>query len=433
MKSFLKKASFLLIVICCTFSCEKEADVRSNSLSEKFIINTNSEIINFSNNVFILATSEESGETLYWDIGTSFEEVIEFENPNSETIDLTYGVEFERGFRITTYRGIESGFKLSDFIYRCNENEYGFDSLHQKSVEVIIDGTTELEEVINPLQNPNSLLETLTQENIIYDFEKNITRIRGKLGNSIDDLQFTFRFLGEENYKSIVIKRQDWIKVDNENYKKEIKLGDLVSSSFHDITVVEESGWIVDSKILTRNGRRIIISNWTNFQDTQHGNKIRIFLQDGLEIEELEIELESNNVKEGFHYHNKLNFIPESISLKVFDHEFLEINPEKFDLSVSKDYDLAMTTYGYNTENFISPWYIFQKSNAPLEYKLPKINPDFLENTQWMKNHLPRPDHFSIKTYSIDETDFGDRYQETGIERQLRCLKFNSSYEEIDL
>ena len=148
-----------------------------------------------------------------------------------------------------------------------------------------MEGTTKLVEVVNPLTNPsiNLLKDTIApsfeiKDNVIYDYEKNNTRIQGDLTYLIRDLQFTFRFFGEENYRSLIVKREDWVQLDSENYKKEIKIEDLVNASYHEIAIEREEGsvWGLGAEILTPDGRRIVITTRsTAYNYNYEGDRLR--------------------------------------------------------------------------------------------------------------------------------------------------------------
>ena len=432
MKEIIVKSFFILSIVLTVYSCDDNVSDDSESL---FTIHA-SEIQGFSGDRYVMATSPLTGEVLFWDVMTSFEDNITFDANNSETVDLTYASEFNSGFNITTYRDIKSEFKLSKFLYPCFEGQFDIDTLSNKFVDIILPGTKEIIEIVNPaydnstLQNTGNTI-TDEQNKIIYDLDNDITIINAYLGTAIFDHQFVFRFSGEQDYKSIVINREDWVKVDNDNYMRILEIEDLSSCSLHEIDLGIDATWIVESEVFTTSGDEIKIADWSNYSQNQTSKTIRIFLQDNLEIEQLTVKIKKNNINEGYQLQKNFENIPTSISLVEHNNEVTNLTPDSFNYSNDENFDLIKTSYKYVNNNQISSWDIFQSSSSDPNYKLPEIEEDFLNGTAFMKPSLMNPISLLIHSYSL-EKDVDQIYHETGIDRQLQCLDFNSSYDSYE-
>jgi len=445
MKDQLLRLLFLSSLILMVCSCQENEDLGISQEGEdipgsvenqsQFVIHAG-EIQGLSGDRYIMATAPLTGEVLFWDVMTSFRDSITFDAGDNETVDLTYASEYNTGFGITTYRDVKSEFNFSRFLYPCYDGQYSYNNLNNKSVNIIFSGTKEIVEFINPayshseLQAPNNV--TVDEKNkIIYDFDNDITIVNATLSHENLDLQFVFRFIDEEEYKSIVIERNDWIKVDDDNYKRELEIGDLFSCNVHEIDVEIDDTWIVNSEVLTTSGDRIIIAKWSNYSQNQMGKAIKIFIQDDLEIDQLLLKIKRNRSDQGYEFQKYFDAIPEAISLKEYVHEVSNLTHNRFDYSTNEDFNLVKTSFEYRNDNVISSWNIFQSSSSISDYTLPVIKSEFLDGTTLMKSSLINPVDFLIQFYSV-EADIVQVFQETGIDRQLQCLSFNSSYESIE-
>ena len=317
MKQQLIRSLFLLGFSIIAFGCVQDEILDSpggNGNESLFTIHAG-EIQGFSGDRYIMATSPLTGEVLYWDVMRSFQDSITFDAGDSETVDLTYASENSSSFNITTYRDVKTEFKFSRFLYPCYEGQFSFETLSNIAVDIIFPGTREIVEFINPACDHSQLqVSTNTtideEKKIIYDFDNDVTVVNAYLGSKNLDFQFTFRFSGEEDYKSIVIKREDWIKVDDRNYILELRIEDLSPCNVHEIDVGIDDTWIVNSEVLTSSGDRIAIAQWSNYFQNQMGEKIRLFLQDDLEIDELFLEIRRNNTGKGVQFQKKFENIP---------------------------------------------------------------------------------------------------------------------------
>ena len=432
MKSQFKLSYYILALLFIVFtSCSEEDGNNENDSSNLFTIHA-SEVSNFSNDLLLMATSAVTGEVLYSDIGLSFDEDITFDAEGAETIDLTVGLEFGTAFNITTYRDIRSGFEVSGFLYPCYENQFDFNPLGNKNLEIILSGTTRIIEVINPLSNTrisevDQQPNTEVINNILYDYDRNVTILRGVMGISSMDIQFAFRFAGEQDYESIIVSEQDWVSIDDENSNIEIDRSDLSPCNIHSIDVGVDLDWIVNSEVLTTNNERIRIAQWSTFTENQSGNSIKILLEEGLELDNLLLQLSSNNFRDGFEFQKTFSEIPTSIELTDFSNEIASLATDSYTITSSNQQDLLETSYLYSNNNVISTWNIYQTSNSSLSYTLPHILEEYLDQSELMKTSLPNPQEFSLRSYSTD-TNINEAYNKTSIDRQLQCLDFTSSY-----
>ena len=438
MKEKLIKSIFFLSFLFIAYSCSDDdtmEDEMNNNGQTEFTIHAG-EIQAFSGDRYIMATSPYTGEVLYWDVMTSFDDNITFDANGLETVDLTYAFEFGSYFNVTTYRDVKSEFKLSGYIYPCFEDQISYDILDGKSVDIIFPGTKEIVEFLNPAYDHSDLQVmgnvSIDEENkIVYDLENNYTIVNAKLASATLDLQFTFRFQGEQDYKSIIVKSEDWVEVDEDNYKLDLEIEDLMPCSVYEIEVGIDDTWIVDSEVLTSSGDRVTIAKWSHYAQNQMGDKIKLFLQDDVDIDQMFLKISRNNRNNGFQFQNYFDDIPTSISLMEYNNEVSDLTPNTFKYSTPEDFDLVKTSYEYVFDNYISSWDIYQSSSSTSEYKLPIIESSFLEETTLLKAALINPREFRIQFYSLD-VPVNQVYHETGINRQLQCLSYNSSYETYD-
>ena len=395
------------------------------------------EIQGFSGDRYIMATSPTSGEVLFWDVMTSFQDSITFDAGDSETVDLTYASEYGTGFNITTYRDVKSEFKFSRYLYSCFEGQLSFDDLGGKSVDIIFTGTKEIAEFINPAYDHSDIEVAggaiIDHENkIVYDSDNNVTVINAVLGSTNMDVQFTFRFIGEQEYKSIIIKREDWVKVDDDNYKLEVEVEDLFMCNVHEIDIGIDGAWIIDSEVLASNGDRISIAQWSHYAQNQMGDRIKLFLQEGLMIDELLLKIRGNNINEGIQFQKVFENIPTTISLLKQGNEVLELTPSTFNFSTTDNYDVVKSSYRYKINNHLSSWDVYQSSSSTTDYTLPIIESGYLDETTFIKSVLMNPVNFKMQFYTL-ETDVNQVYNITGIDRQLQCLSYTSSYDSYEL
>lgn len=449
MKEPLIRSLFILSLVLILYSCEtdgldgqeevedqEEVDGQEVMDSQSLFTIHASEVQGFSGDRLVMATSPISGELLFWDVMTSFADSITFEVDSLETVDITYASEYETGFGITTYRDVKSGFKLSRFLYPCYEDQYYSDTLVRKSVELVIPGTKEILEFNNPAFSHSDLPEingAIIDEDkkIIYDLDNDVTIIKGFLGSTIVDHQFVFRFSGEQEYKSIVVKREDWVKVDNENYKRDIELSELSLCNVHEIDMGIDDNWIVNSEVVTSSGDRVAIAQWSTYIQTQTGERIKLYIQDGIEVQELLLKVKRNNTYEGFEFQETFNSIPTEISLTKHENEISDLSSSTYNYSSAENYDVVQTSFEYRIDNTIHSWKIYQTASSTSNYELPEFPIEYLDETILMKPSLMDPERFHIQFYSI-EADADQVFNETGIDRQFQCINFNSSYESYE-
>ena len=161
MKEPLIKFLLILGMMIFVYSCGENIDdeLEVESLPELFTIHA-SEVQGFSGDRYIMATSPLTGETFFSDVMTSFEDNITFDADGLETVDVTYAAGHNTGFNIITYRDVKSEFNLSRFIYTCYEDQIRFDNLSNKFVDIILSGTKEIVEIINPAFENSTLQHT---------------------------------------------------------------------------------------------------------------------------------------------------------------------------------------------------------------------------------------------------------------------------------
>lgn len=429
--------SIFLFLVFTIMSCTEDSDnmnAGETGDSSQFTFHAG-ELASLSD-LYIMVTDPISGDLLYWDSSTDFQDNITFDSKGAKTVDITYANEYNTGFNIITYRDVKTDFKLSGFYYSCYDGEFNFDPLNGASVDLIIPGTKEIVEIVNPAYNHDVISVSgnniVDQENkIIYDLDNDITVIRARLRSTTFDLQFVFRFEDEQEYKSIILNKDDWVMVDDDNYKYEMDTTDLAPCSKHIINLDKNNTWIVNSQVLSSTGERIAIMNWSTYYQNQTGSDINIFVQDDIEIEELLLNVKRNNINDGYEFQNRFNTVPTSITLKDFDIEYEDITTTTFDYVTTDDYDLIRTSFKYRNDNQISSWDIYQSSRSTFDYSLPVIESEYLQSTNLIKSLLQSPHKMTTQFYTLD-VSVDAVYDDTGINRQLQCLDFNSSYESIE-
>ena len=422
--------SYLITIISLFMSC--------NDDNGQFIIDPN-DYFSPASNEFIMATLPETGELVYWSSDRIIHDDIRLNLDNSETLDLTLGKATDTGFTFRTFRDISSGFiansfARSEYPHPCYDNDLD-NILSGKQLEVILEGTTELVEVINPLTN--SLIfgdqgsNTEVINDVIYDYNRNVTIIRGKEFFALD-IQFVFRFADEQEYKSIIIKKEDWVLGTGQKYNVELKREDLSNCQAHSIDVDIESEWIIDSEVLTNDDERIRIAKWSSYKENQSGNAINIFLDESIEMKKLSIQLSSNNTLNRYSLQKTFDVIPTSLELNTFTTEAADLTPESFTILNGGDYDLLESTYEYATDSSTSKWTVFQTNNSSLTYSLPTIIPEYLEKNAIVEPLLSNPTQFQLETYSTS-IDINEVYSISNIDLQLHCLDYNSKLNTIVL
>lgn len=432
MKDILLRTSFFLCLLFVLYSCDDDC----NGVDGPSLFTIHAGEINGSGDQYIMATSPLTGELLFWDKMTRFEDNISFDAGGHETVDLTYASEINSSFKIITYRDIETEFKLSTFLFPCYIDQFTSDSFSFKFGDIILNGTKEIVEIVNPAYDHSDInitgnIKVDARNKIVYDYDNNITIVNVGLGYGNLDHQFVFRFLDEQEYKSIIVKSEDWIEVDNDNYKLELEYQDLSLCEKHSIEVGNDGSWIVESEIVTAIGDRMVISKWSTYTQNQTGETINLFLQSGLEVEQLLLKVRKSNNREGFQFQRSYDHIPSSISLKEYSHEISYLTHNAFNYSTTENIDLVKTSFKYINNNWISSWDIFHPSASSSNYELPEIESEYLDETILMKSSLKNPVRFKVQFYSIDN-DISHIYHKTGINRQLPCLDFDSSYESYE-
>ncbi len=427
MKINYRPSIFLFALLFLGYSCSD----REGTASEGNFLLDASEVQNIENEQFLMVTDPADGSVLYWETGLAFEDGITIDT-ESETVDVTTGVEYSSGFDIKTFRDVQSGFRLSGFTFQCYDGQHDFDPLGLDNVELVISGTTEIIDIYNPLYRQNDLSDVDTTDteikgNIIYDYANDLTIIKGRYNRSFKNLQIAMQFSGEDDLKSLIIRKDDWVRIDDENHRIEVQQEDFSSCTLHEIELGTDGGWVMDAEVLTTTGERVTLANWSNQVHTQNGDRIILIVDDRVNLQDLRLSVRNNYTLNGNHFQKHFASIPTSISMGELEVEIIESSNSEYSLATSENSDLVHARYQYKNGNRIFHWSIYQTAASSTSYILPEIQPEYLAEATLMQQVLSSPEYLIVESYDFEE-DLDVTYHQTNIDRQLECLDFNSSY-----
>lgn len=408
--------TFLLCLITFFHLSCNEDETPSVSNTQLFTIETD---LGFNNYTGFILVTDQDGNILYESVDEEWDETIELETNPNDIIDLTWGSESETSFRIQTLRDIQSGFHLGPVYRSCDDAFETGTHYPLQNVELRLEGLTQYSELIIPFANKE------------IEQESDAIIISGVLTNQ-NDILFTVLPVGSDEYRSITLNYSDWLTENEEIYTRTINIADFVTPEVHEIQLPEENNWIVNADILKLSGKIETISKWSSYNDYQNGNTIKLFLLPGTLFEEIRLEVNSGYKLTGSKYLKVGNSIPASISFPEMEINFQEATNNQINCSNNSVFDLAIFEYQYLNDNIISHWKIYQKSNLSLNYQLPSLPQEFLDQALILNNKLNTPENLIGNFYQTNNDLLMDKFHDPGIQYRLKCYDYEAIYDHFE-
>lgn len=408
-----RELKYLLVILqlLIIFSCKNNDEISADS-NEIFIVE--SEFIGPSSESFI-SIIKQDGNILFDTIGQDLRKTIKMQILDTDKIDVTYGYENNQGFKIVTYKNIESNFLVSRSNYECN-NEPPF-GIGGKRFTLEIQGITEYRELYYPFDFKDMPEVDQGGNKIILN------------GGILNTKDIVVTILGEDyEYKSIYLKYEDWIDQGDNNFFKSLNIEEFLTPQEYEINLGIDDKWMVNAEIQTNEERLVSISKWVTYDDYQNGDKVKLFLTSEIEMDLMKLEIGNSSILKGYHYLRTIEDIPSQISLYNPEIELLTISSTGYEVNVNEDYNLAKIEYQYIENNWISSWEIFQKSSESLLNELPTIPSEYLSQSILLSNQLSNPERVIVNIYKISDEMLEDRYNMTGIDRQIKCIDYVSRF-----
>ena len=418
MTHFYKSTGWLLSTLFLIISCNENSSdslLPSAQPTPKDAFTVQTSITPSSNTQFILLTNQH-GEVLYESNSLSQQQDITIEKEVNDQVDLTYGVESPVNFDIRTYRNIPTGFLLTDRPASCEES-FGSNNLVDLSQgQIDIEGVTTFEHLYNPLHY---------KESTSFDPNNQKVTIRGSIPLS-QDLILTL-FLGQqEGYKSVRLANDKWEQDHEGKVKRSISIQEFFEPIVHTIQLEKSGQWLVNAELLDQYGNVTILAKGSHFEDYQQGDQINLFIPRDFTYQKVRLSINNGPRNAGFSFHKTLSNIPDEIKFNDPNIEFVDINPDGYNLSVDQTYDLAEVEFEYIANNWISHWTIYQQPDQPLLYQLPHPN-EFLPNSTFLKEQISQPNSMMVRLYHTENTNIiKQKFEQSNIEKHLDCLSFTN-------
>ena len=399
----------LLNLILFAFGCSNDkAPIEANEL---FVIE--SEILDG-----FISLSNQNGEILYDTVGADLRRTIKVLVPQGDIVDLTHGHETSKTFSIVTYRDIESGFLLSRELYNCSDEFNQDNGFEYKALELEINGIHQYSELYYPFDHKADVEVNIAGDKLI---------LKGSI-TGLKDVLLTVLPEGESEYQSFHLKFEDWLDQGENRLFRSINIDDFTASEIHEIDLGVDDIWMVNAEIQTENDQIISLSKWTTYSDYQHGDRIKLFVPGGINLDLLKLEVGNGDVHNGYQYLKKTAEIPNQISFYDPEISFLEASSTDYEITVNGDFGLTMVEYRYEENNWISLWKVYQKQNVEILNTLPLIPNDFMLQSPILSNQLSNPETIVVHVYEMSAEVLEGSYNQTGIDRHLKCMDYSSKY-----
>ena len=401
----------LLTLIQFVFGCNN--DDTSIEINELFVIESDI----FFQESFI-SLSNQNGDILFDTVGKDLRQIFKILIPESDKVDLTYGYETEKSFKVVTYRDIKSGFFLSQNSYDCSDEFTPENSFDYKFFELEIEGIHQYRELYYPFDY---------KEDAEIDLVENKLKLVGSMEGP-KDIMITVLKEGANEYQSVYLKIEDWLDEGDNHFFRSISIDDFTTSEVYEIALEIDDKWMVNAEIQIENDRIISLSKWTTYSDYQDGNEVKLFMTPGIDLNLIKLEIRNGNVLTGYRYLKKTDEIPSQINFYDPEIGILEVSATNYEVSVNEDYNLSMVEYQYVENNWISSWRIYQKQSGEILNTLPMIPNEFLIQSPILNNQLSHPENIIINIYEMADEELEEMYNMTGIDRQLKCVDYLDKY-----
>lgn len=410
---------FVLALLIGFSSCADDEAGNSpfNMSDDSFKIN-----VDLSANNLMFFVTDSKGVVLFDTVAPTIEKEISIDKLLNDKVNLTYGYEIlNRGyFNFKTYRNVSSGFKLSNGVSLCPDDNPLFKNYKNYSLE--IKGISEFERVYIP----DYLTSKVEKFSVVNKIE-----IIGSIFLNKDG--YLTIEISPNVYLSKYIQIEDWIETSNSNLFLSLDISDFETPEKHEILLDKDDDWLVNMVVETKAQRRITFLNYTGPDDLQAGNKIHFFMPPALEVIKVELEIRESSRINGYHVNLITNDIPTTLTFYDPEIEIVEANSNNFDFNTDSEYDFAVANFYYRNGNVLSNWQVYSDFDSTFYFDLPIIPTEILDETMLIKNIIDQPIEFSIKLHNMDELDnFNEIYYKESIDRHLKCLSYQSNYVGIE-
>ena len=409
----IKKVLINVFIIACTsliiLSCKNDDD------SEGLTNYSFDVILGLSE--FIIVTNQNKEELYNSTSVTSQLTSIQFDADPEDTIDVTYGR--SNFLEIYTYRNVSQDFSI------------GFERSLFDSVK---DRTGPFGNQIFEITGLEGHIVTNPLSGVFIEEDKTIIRGIGYLGN------YSFSVYDEKDnqYKSFVIREENWIPQGNTDYLVRAHIDDFVVADRHVIDLNQTStAWKICALANQTDGFPVILDmhnrGFDSSTNLQEGDQVEIFIPSNLDFTTIDLKIMSNNIKEGFDYNERgLIDIPENISFKEINPSYLLFNSREYNVQNDEAFDMVKMTYAFDVigNSLRSFWHVYQKSQDTIAYDLPRLPTEFL-STNSVGNTLEQPLYLLSQYYQLENPLNEDGFEENVGER-IDLQNFNLSYKSAD-
>jgi len=401
----MKKLTLFLLVFIVFVSCESEKNPIGNHTHFVFDCDiSNAEFISITN---------QNGDIIFDTVGTRFKNLIHLDVPPTNKLTVTHGIEHDLFFNLTTYRDVESGFKITD------KSDCIVPYVQNSNLRVEIFGISNYSEFYYPLSGDKEI-ELSTNDNKII-----LTGIvAGK-----NDFLLTILPKGSNKYLSFLIKESNFVKVDDKNYTYSININEFKPSTVHKIDLGINLSWIVKTSAIQPSGQNVSLANWTSYLENQNGESIKLFSLPEINLNNIKLNIRNNYSIDGYQYIKSLNGFPDKLDKYDPSIDIALFNISDYNVSNNFDYDLSVIEYDYLKNSWISSWKIFERKSGSITNKLPKISQNILDKITIYSELKDKPHSSIAHFYKFDTPDFNSIYNASSLERSIECYSFNCKFE----
>ncbi len=308
-------------------------------------------------------------------------------------------------------RNIKSGFDLTPKI--CSSDFY----FSYKTTEIII---REVEE------EPYLITPTSYTDEVIYNADAKVLRILSS-SRSNEGIQITLRPKNDPTLKSYVFKTSDWEEGVSTDWMRTIFWDELTDTEMYEIDLGIESRWLGKATVNTNDSTKINIFGTRSLElPITYNGKMQLFLSNTINMASIDLTLEQssygNDTK--YSFQKTIYTLPYTIDLYKPEITLKNVSTNNFQLELDKAFDLIGVQYTFS--GLSNYWSIYQTPEDDLNFTLPNLPSNFVEQKEILKTVIDTPQHFSCKAYQFYESDFIPNYHSHGIDDQLPCSQFKA-------
>ncbi len=397
-------------------ACSKEDNDNPDISTTDCTITT--QIYNFNNNPSLFVSTQDRAIVLDTMGENISNDILYYEKPIGEVLDLTYINEFDYGItsgvELSTYRNIDNDFFLSTT--PCNP--YPETTLTSQSIELIITATPDSLEFIGL---------PLVAEEIVYSPEVNQIRIVGRLFLNFD-FQITVRPKNQNTVYTYLFKNTHWVTGVVTDWTQTISFNNFEEGIAYPIELGLESNWRLNSRAKYED-RNLLLTNESPWYSHPMGTEVVLYLSPEIEsnMQSIHLHIRSNNIFDGYEYQKTTTFVPEEINFFEPEIDLSDASKNTYKITTDADYDFAKVSYLFIKDDQAFHWHIYQYPNDGLSYQLPNIPEYYLNTNSFLKEGLENPLRIAVKFFKI--VDFDPNFtpkQVSNFERQFYCLDFDA-------